>query len=184
MVTADARAGIYVDSDHTTIITATGAASGTIKDRINNLGAIFGRHRDERLGEHGARRRRRGSKDTRHEGSGAVAYADGTRTGSLGYVFSTENDWTSHSINGGASHDFYDHQLTASLGGSVTFNAVGRSGDANFARDLTQGSVAVGATIVPSRNDLVNVTYTLMVLSGYQASRIGSSPLRRPPSRR
>lgn len=169
VATVDARAGIYLDSDHTTIVTTTAAASGTIKDRVT----ISGRYLADIVTSASVDVVSAATakfEETRHEASGSVAYADGTTTGSLGYVFSIENDWTSHSINGGASRDFYDHQLTASLGGSLTFNAVGRSGDENFARDLTQGSVALGASVVPSKNDLVNVTYTFMVLSGYQAS--------------
>lgn len=165
----DARGGLYIDSDHTQIITATAAASGTIKERVT----ITGRYLADIVTSASVDVVSAATKsfsETRHEADAAVAYADGTRTANVAYVFSTEEDWTSHSVQAGASHDFYDHQLTIGLGGSVTFNAVGRSEDANFARELTQGSAALSTTIVATKADLINLTYTFMVLSGYQAS--------------
>lgn len=168
-VAIDGRSSVYQDSDQTFISTTTVALRGTIKDRVT----IKARYLADIITSASVDVVSAATKsfdETRHELEGSVSYADGTRTASLGYVFSDENDWTSHSIRAGGSHDFFDHVLTLGAGGSITFNEVYRSGDINYRQDLTQGSVAVDATVVLSPADLVNATYTLMVLSGYQAS--------------
>jgi hypothetical protein len=108
--------------------------------------------------------------ETRHEGAGGIAYADGTHTASLGYVYSVENDWRSHTVSGGYANDFLHHQLTLGLGGSFTTNAVGRSHDPNFHRALNQFSLSFDVGIVGSKRDLISLDYTLMYLKGYQAS--------------
>lgn len=169
IVSVDARSSVYQDSDHTFISTSTVALRGTIKDRVT----IKARYLADIITSASVDVVSAATKsfdETRHELEGALAYADGTRTASVAYVYSDENDWTSHSIRAGGSHDFFDHRLTVGAGGSITFNAVFRSEDPNYRKDLTQGSGAIDATVVLSPADLVNATYTLMVLSGYQAS--------------
>jgi hypothetical protein len=108
--------------------------------------------------------------ETRHEGAGSLVYADGTRVASLGYVYSVENDWRSHSFSGGFSHDLFNHQLTLGLSGSFTTNAVGRSHDLFFHRTLNQGSASFDVGVVASKRDLVTVGYTFMYLRGFQSS--------------
>jgi hypothetical protein len=169
VIAVDLRAGIYQDTDHTFISTNTAVVRGTIKDRVT----IKGRYLADIVSSASVDVVSAATKsfdEVRHEGEGAVAYADGTRTASVAYVLSLEPDWTSHSIRLGGSHDFFDHQLTIGAGGSVTWSAVGRADDVSFHRDLTQGTGSVDATVVASKNDLVSTSYTLMVLSGYQAS--------------
>jgi hypothetical protein len=101
---------------------------------------------------------------------GSVSYHDGTRTAGLSYVYSTEHDWTSHSVSGSYSQDFLAHQVTVGFGGSFTANDVGRSGDLNFHRSLLQGSASATLGLVATKRDLFNFDYTLVYLNGYQAS--------------
>jgi hypothetical protein len=108
--------------------------------------------------------------ETRHEGAGSLVFADGTNTATLGYVYSVENDWRSHSFSGGYSRDFFNHQLTLGLSGSFTTNAVGRSHDLFFHRTLNQGSASFDVGVVASKRDLVTVGYTWMYLKGFQSS--------------
>jgi Protein of unknown function (DUF3570) len=169
VVRADARAGIYQDSDHTTIGTATTAVRGTIEDVITLKGRYLADiissasvdvisaatdHFDE----------------IRHEAEGGVTYADGTNTINGTYIYSIENDWSSHTGAAGVGRDFFDHQLTLGLGGSFVFNDVGRQDDDNFAEELLIGSVTASAAIVASPDDLVSLAYSLTYASGYQAS--------------
>lgn len=168
-VSVDARAGIYQDSDHTFISTNTVALRGTIKDRVT-VRAQYLADIVTSASVDVVSAATTAFDETRHELGGSLTYADGTRTVGASYVYSDENDWTSHSIRVSAAHDFFDHQLTVGAGGSITFNAVFRSADENFRENLTQGSGSVDATVIPSPVDLINATYTLMVLSGYQAS--------------
>lgn len=108
--------------------------------------------------------------DTRHEGEVGVAYADGTHTASLGYVYSVENDWRSHSFSGGYSNDYLSHRLTLGLGGSFTTNAVGRSHDENFHRSQKQASLSFDVGIVGSKRDLITLDYSIVYVTGFQAS--------------
>lgn len=168
-VSIDARTGVYQDTDHTFISTSMIAARATVKDLVTLKGKYLAdvvssasvdvvsaatQHFDE----------------LRHEIEGGASYADGTRTASLAYVFSGEHDWLSHSVRAGFSHDFRQHTLTIGAGAALTFNDVGRAGDATFHRDLTQGVGSIDATLVAGRDDLLSLSYSLIVLSGYQAS--------------
>jgi hypothetical protein len=111
--------------------------------------------------------------ETRNEGAASVAYADGTRTASVGYVHSIENDWRSHSVSAGYSNDLLQHQLTLGLSGSFTTNDVWRAHEDPshpFHRKLDQGSASFDVGIVGSKRDLVTLDYTFMFLRGYQAS--------------
>jgi hypothetical protein len=108
--------------------------------------------------------------ETRHEGAGSFVWADGKNTATVGYVYSVENDWRSHTVSAAYSRDLLNKQLTLGLGGSFTANAVGRSHDDNFHRSLNQGSISLDAGIVGSKRDLITLDYTFMVLKGFQAS--------------
>lgn len=108
--------------------------------------------------------------ETRHEGAGSFVYADGTSTATLGYVYSKENDWRSHSFSAAFSRDLLNKQLTLGIGGGFTTNDVFRSHDDNFHRKLNQGSVSIDAGIVGSKRDLITLDYTFMYLKGFQAS--------------
>src|SRR5581483_11233639 len=95
---------------------------------------------------------------------------DGTRAANASYVYSIENDWQSHTANLGFSHDLAQHDVTVGAGGTFGYNRVGRAGDPNFHRTLYAAGGMVFATFVLTRRDLLNVSYTLAYLSGYQAS--------------
>lgn len=168
-VSIDARTGVYQDTDHTFISTSTIAARATLKDTFTlkaryladvvssasvDVVSAATKHFDE----------------LRHEIEGAATYADGTRTASLGYVYSGENDWTSHSVRAGFAHDFFQHRLTLGAGAALTWSDVGRSGDATFHRPLVQGTGSIDATFVASKVDLLSLSYSIIVLNGYQAS--------------
>ena len=166
---ADARTSIYQDTDHTFISTTAVAASVTPIDVLSIRGryiadVVTSASVDVVSAATGA------FDELRHEGMGSVAYRDGTRTASATYVYSTEHDWSSHSISGSYAQDFFSHQVTVGLGGGFTANDVGRSGDPNFHRSLLQGSASLTLGLVATKRDLINVDYTFVYLNGYQAS--------------
>lgn len=168
-VSVDARSGVYQDTDHTFISTSLIALRATLKD----LFTIRGKYLADVVSAASVDVVSAATShfdDLRHEVEGGVTYADGARTASLGYVFSGENDWISHSVRASFAHDLLEHRLTLGAGAALTFNDVGRRGDPSFHRDLTQGTASVDATAVASRDDLVSLGYSLIVLSGYQAS--------------
>lgn len=169
IVLIDARSAIYNDSDATFISTSTVALRGnpfdelTVKARglvdvissasVDVVSAATDRWDEVRL-----------------EIEGAATYHDGTRTASLGYIHSDENDWLSHTMNAGFAHDFADHTVTIGLGGGVVLNDVGRADDENFRRDLQGYNGSIDAAYVATPRDLVSATYSLSFLTGYQSS--------------
>jgi Protein of unknown function (DUF3570) len=168
-VAADARSSIYQDSDHTFISTTAVGANVTPIEKLSVRGRyiadiVTSASVDVVSAATGA------FDELRHEALGSVAYHDGTRIANVTYVYSVENDWSSHSVSGSYSNDFFAHQLTVGLGGGFTTNHVGRSGDPNFHRSLLQGSVSLTVGIVASKRDLLNFDYTFVYLDGYQAS--------------
>lgn len=166
---ADVRTGVYQDSDHTTISTTTAAARVLIKDRVQ----ITGRYLVDVVTSASVdvvTAATAGFRDIRHEATAGVGYRDGTNTIDIGYIYSGENDWWSHTVDLGLSRDFLQHNLTLGLGFSGVFNDVGRSGDRNFHRSLDVFGGSASAAWTPSRRDVVSLTYTLSYLNGYQAS--------------
>jgi hypothetical protein len=168
-VEADARTSVYQDTDATTISTTAVAARAnptdqwTIRGRyladvvssasVDVVSAATGRFHE-----------------VRHEGLASAGLHDGTTTALATGIYSVENDWRSYTGAGSFARDFVNHQLTLGLSGSLGFNEVGRAGDANFHRELWEGSTSLEATLVSSPKDLVNVAYSLLLARGYQAS--------------
>jgi len=168
-VTADLRTGVYQDSDHTTVSTTTVAARALIKDRVQ-LTARYLVDVVSSASVDVVTAATPGFAETRHEVTAGVGYRDGTNTVDLGYIYSGENDWWSHTLSWAATRDFLQHNLTLGFGATAVLNDVGRSGDRNFHRslDVFGGSLTVAGT--PSRRDVLSLTYTLSYLTGYQAS--------------
>lgn len=185
----DARSSVYADSDHTTVFTTIAAARVAPNDRITVSGhyladVITSASVDvvTSATSHAQCTVMLPSQpscpqqpfhEVRHEGAASLAYADGTRTASIGYVYSIEADWRSHTVSAGYSNDFIHHQLTLGLSGSFTTNDVWRSHEDPshpFHRKLNQFAISVDAGIVGSKRDLVTLDYTFMYLNGFQAS--------------
>jgi hypothetical protein len=169
LATVDLRSGVYQDSDRTFVGTNTVAARGTVKDKLTVearylIDVVSSASVDVITAATGT------FHDIRHEATGGLAFSDGTNGASLGYIYSIENDWESHTANLGWSRDLSQHNVTLGLGGTLVHNAVGRSGDRNFHRTLWLGGGSAFVSFTPSPRDLLNVSYTLAYLSGYQAS--------------
>lgn len=168
MAEVSTRAGAYQDSDRTTIITDNVDAKGSIghvgaearylvdvisSASVDVITAATGRFHE-----------------IRHEAEGGLFYKDDDRKVSGAYIYSTENDWRSHTGVASFQQDFAHHNGTFKLAGSYVSNAVGRSGDANFRRHLDVGGGSASLTLVASPRDLIDVSYSLSYLNGYQAS--------------
>jgi hypothetical protein len=169
LVAADTRTSLYADDDATTIHTTIAAVKGYPTDRVSVSGhyladIISSASVDVVSAATG------GWEETRHEGAGGLSYRDGTHTLAAGYVYSVEHDWRSHSASLGGSRDFWQHRLTLGAGGSYTTNDVGRAADAGFHEDLDQVSLSLDAALVASKLDLLALSYTMVYVTGYQAS--------------
>ncbi len=169
VVEADARGGVYHDSDATTIVTSAVAARAWPHERLS----ISGRYLADVITTASVDVVSAATDrwdEVRHEGSGGLGYKDADRSASGSYIYSVENDWRSHTGVLALAHDTLDHRLTIGLSGSFVYNEVGRADDENFDERLLGGTGNLDTTIVASKRDLVSVTYSLGYASGYQAS--------------
>lgn len=164
-----ARTSLYVDDDHTTISTSTVAMTGVVNEHVSLgarylLDAISSASIDVVSAATG-----RWTED-RHEATASANVTTDVVNVGAGYVYSIENDWSSHTASLGVSRDFFGHDLTLGLSGAYVANRIWRRDDTTFRRslDVINGSLYVNAT--PSPEDLVSLDYTLSTLAGYQAS--------------
>jgi hypothetical protein len=179
--TLDGRTSLYQDSDRTTISTTAVAARISPTERL----ALNGRYLADIITSASvdvvSAATPHAFHDTRHEGTGSLSYADGTRTASVGYIYSTEHDWQAHTGTAGFSSDFLNHRLTVGVGGGYTTNAISRSTtdafhpdvpqlDGNFHRKMKQGNASLDVGVVVTKRDLLTFDYTFMFADGYQAS--------------
>jgi len=88
----------------------------------------------------------------------------------LGYTHSGENDWQSHAVELGYSHDLAHKNAKLSIGYGFTRNDVGRAHDPTFERRLDVQGAQLGLAQVAGKKTLVTVAYTLAYASGYQGS--------------
>jgi len=169
VASADLRGAIYEDSDATTITTATAAVRATAFEVVNLkarylIDVVSSASVDVVSAATGR------FDEIRHEAEGGIGYVDSSRSATVTYIRSTEPDWTSHTMSLGLSHDFFSHQLTLGVSGTLVLNKVGRVDDDNFADTLTVGAGGLSATIVASPKDIVSVAYSATYSAGYHAS--------------
>jgi hypothetical protein len=163
------RAGIYQDSDHTTILTASAGATGTLDDRyrvgLRYLVDVVSSASVDVVSQATGT-----FHDVRHDISTSGGYDDGSRSLIAGYSFSTENDWTSHNVSLAGSHDLLEHNLT--LSGSLAFqsNAITRANSIGFAESLKSYLANLAASYTLSERDLVQVALASSLHDGFQSS--------------
>jgi hypothetical protein len=166
---ADARTGIYEDTDATRIITTTAKLKVSpveqffvgghyLADVVSSASVDVVSAATERWEE------------TRHEGQGTAGYRDADRAASASYIYSVENDWRSHTGSIALSHDALDHQLTVGVSGAFGYNEIGRADDLTFDERMLTGTAHLEVAIVASPEDVVGFTYSFNYVSGYQAS--------------
>lgn len=169
VVSVDVRGAVYQDTDHTTISTATTA----VRARPSAEVTLSARHvidvtTTASVDVISAATDR--WEEARNEILGGVGYSDGTVSLDAAYTYSGENDWWSHAASAGGSVDLDDHRVTLSLGGSYGHNDVGRSGDANFHREMHTGNGRAAVVWVATPDDLWSVGYDFGAVVGYQES--------------
>jgi hypothetical protein len=169
LATVDSRAAVHQDTDRTTIITSNTAARGMPSEHVGLearylVDMITSASVDVVTAATGA------FHEIRHEVQGGVEYHDDSRRFGASYIYSTENDWSSHTANAMVQQDIVRHDVTFRLAGTAVANAVGRADDPNFRRRLTVVGGTTGFTFVPSAVDLLDLGYTISWNDGYQAS--------------
>ncbi len=161
---------VYADSDKTTVVSPTVQAQADVTADTNvSLGylvdAVTSASADivsqaSPITMH----------DTRHQVSAGLQHSFDTLKVIGGYSFSKENDYLSHTLNVGLEDELNDKNTALGVGYGVSFNVVGRSGDQNFARDLTTHHINASWTQTVNPRFATQVAYELSYSQGYQAS--------------
>ena len=164
-----ARVGVYQDSDHTTILTATSAVNGTVSDRVQ-VGAHYLVDAVSSASVDVVTQATGRFRDTRHDVAGNVGYKDERRAIAAVYSYSTENDWKSHNAALAASQDLAQHNVTLGLSLGIQQNAITRSHSIGFSEHLRAylGNAFVGLTLTP--RDLLQLSIAVSYYDGFQSS--------------
>jgi len=174
----ESKVQVYTDSDHTTVISpAVNASSDVTPDTSFALGYLVDAVSSASV-DIVSQASPITMHDVRHQVSVGLTHLIDTWTLTGGYSYSTENDYLSHTINVGVSKDLFDKNTTLSLGYGISLNTVGRSGDENFSRAMTDQHVDLSWTQIVSPRLATQVTYELGVVDGFQSSPYRYVPIR------
>jgi len=169
---------VYADSDHTTVVSPVVEAHADVtNDTSVNVGYLVDAVSSASV-DLVSQASPRTMHDTRHEVSLGASHVFDLLTLAGGYSFSRENDYLSHTIGGSLSRELNDKNTTLALGYGVSLNTVGRSGDDNFARDMTQQHASLTWTQLVNPRLVTQVVYELTYANGYQASPYRFVPVR------
>jgi uncharacterized protein DUF3570 len=163
--------GLYIrtDSDHTTVISPRVRAKGQF-DPETSLEVVYAvdvwtsASIDIRAAASHV------VSEQRDEIDANFSHALGDVTLAAGYRWSKENDYLSNSGNASLAYNFADNAATLSVSGWVSQDAVGRSGYPSFDESLSSFGGKVGFTQVLDTKSLLQLSYDLAYLDGYQAS--------------
>jgi hypothetical protein len=161
---------VYADDDHTTVVSplvraqadvssATNVSAGYVADVVTSA-SIDIVSQASKATVH----------DVRHQISVGGSHTLERLVLKGGYVFSTENDYLSHSFSAGADWLLNDKDTTLSFGAGLALNQVGRSSDLNFHRPLDNLGTSVTLTQIFTPTLIGQLTYELQLAEGFQAS--------------
>jgi hypothetical protein len=111
-----------------------------------------------------------GFEETRIEAGGRARLVRRAGELGIGYVHSTENDWSSDSLQVSLARDLARRNARLQLGYGYTSNLVGRAGDMVFERSLVAHTLELGLTQLVDAKTLIGLTYTLQASDGFHSS--------------
>jgi hypothetical protein len=169
LASVDMRTAIYQDTNDTTVGTGTVAARGHPTDETTISGRYLldvtttasvdvvsaATHRWD---------------EPRHEIMGGGAWSNGETGLNGAYVYSTENDWSSHTGTIGGTQDWGEHDYQLQWSASYVWNDVWRRNDQNFRRQQQSATGTLALVVTPSPTDLVSIGYFFSWVGGYQES--------------
>jgi hypothetical protein len=164
-----AKTQVYVDSDHTTVVSPLVAATkdawrgGTVgvscvADVVSSASIDVVSNATTHMS------------DFRSEATGSVTQRLRDTTLSAAYIFSTENDYTSHNASVGVAQNLWRNNSTLALDAAFSYDTVGRNGDAAFRRTLVTAGLDASWTQTLSRRAVAQLGYSFVYDDGYQAS--------------
>jgi hypothetical protein len=164
-----AKTQVYADSDHTTVVSPLVAISRDAW-RGGTLGASYVADVVSSASIDVVSNATTHMSDFRSEITGSLTQKLRATTLSASYIYSIEHDYESHTANLGVSQDLFQRNTTLALGLTFVHNAVGRSGDQTFHRQLIVAGAGASWTQVLSRKTIGQLSYTFTFNDGFQAS--------------
>jgi hypothetical protein len=169
VVSTDLRAGVYQDTDHTTV--GTGIVSVRARPTTEwTLGARYLVDVTTSASIDVVSAATDRWDEARHETAGELAWTDGSTALSASYVHSLENDWESHSGRASFAQDLDGHDVTFGIGAAFVVDDIWRASDRVFSREQIGLSATASITGVASPREIWSLAYTLTYADGYQAS--------------
>ncbi len=169
---------VYVDNDHTTVVSPLVSAQADVTPTTNVTAGYVA----DVVTSASIDVVTQASKTTIHEfrqqGSFGIAQILGEWTANGAYLFSTENDYLSNNFNAGIERRLAGNDTTLAFDYALSLDVVGRSGDANFHRNLDEHSLSASWTQVLSPAVIGQLTYELGISEGFQSSPYRFVPLR------
>jgi hypothetical protein len=164
-----AKTQIYVDNDHTTVVSPLAAirrdawqggtlSASYVADVVSSASVDVISNATSHM------------TDFRSEITAGVSQKLKATTLDASYVYSVENDYSSHNVSLGVSQDLFDKMSTLALGYSFSFNNVGRTHDQSFHRTLSVNGIGVSWTQVFNKRTIGQLSYSFAYNNGYQAS--------------
>ena len=164
-----AKTQIYVDNDHTTVVSPL-AAIARDAWKGGTLSASYVADVVSSASIDVISNATREMNDFRSEITAGLSQKLKMSTFSASYIYSVENDYQSHNAELGFSQDLWDHNSTLSLGFTTSVNSVGRSGDQTFHRQLFVAGVSLAWTQVFTKSLIGQLSGSFSYNNGYQAS--------------
>jgi hypothetical protein len=163
--------GLYIrtDSDHTTVISPRIRAKGQL-DPDTSLEVVYAVDVWTSASIDIRAAASRVVSEQRDEIDVNASHALGDVTLGAGYRWSKENDYLSNSGSASLAYNFADNAATLAVSGYVSADAVGRSGYPTFDESLSSFGGRLGFTQVIDTKSLLQLSYDLAYLDGYQAS--------------
>jgi hypothetical protein len=161
---------VYVDNDHTEVVSPLVRAQADVTPTWNVSAGYVADIVTSASIDIVSQASKTTIHDVRHQGSFGLSKTLEEWTLRGGYIYSTENDYSSNNVTAGLERRLFENNTTIGAGGAVSLNKVGRAGDLNFHRDLNVGELNVGVTQVLTATLVGQLGYTFGVAQGFQAS--------------
>lgn len=167
---AELRSSLYVDNDATLISTS----SVDVTFRPGSVGLTFrGGYLADVISSASVDVVSAASprwEELRNQGSGGVSFERDLWTADLGYTFSDENDWTSHTGSASLGRDFFERNTNISAGYVFVHNQVFRADDDNFRDQAITHASNASITQVLTKTTNARVSGFYSYNAGFQSS--------------
>lgn len=169
-VSGGLRSSLYLDSDHTTIVTTSTDATSRFNQQWQ-VGAHYLLDVVSSASVDVVTQATEAFDDVRHELGASAGYRDELGRSLIGsYSVSTENDWLSHNVALSGSVEAMQRNLSLGLSLALQDNTITRSDTFGFEESM-RAYIATGSfTLTASPRDLVHMALTVAHHDGFQAS--------------